>query len=320
VTTPADTQHDGNPVPPELSLGQRFRAAREARGLGIAEVASALHAPQGIVEAMEHDQLDRLGAAVFARGYLTSYARLLDLPTVLVDSALGQRCEVSVPLRSSVHVSRSRYLVDRYARKGAYLVLTASIVLPVIWLATQDQLPVNQLGLRPLDVPVDRLQGDAPLPPAPFDPAVVPDEDPTRLAGGAAPDTIATAESGAAAGPQAEEAGEDVTVVASLAPFYPRSGNRPVDSADGDAWVLRLQQDSWVEIVGRDGRRLEYGLLQAGDERRYPAAQVAHVSVGNASGVSLSRNGEAVDLRPFQRANVARFTVSSDGRINPPGG
>lgn len=328
MTTPQDTPLDSQPAVVERSLGQRFRAAREARQLAIADVAATLRAPAGIVEAIEADQLDRLGATVFARGYLMSYARLLDLPTALVDATLARRPEMAEPLRSSVHVSRSRHLIDRYARKGAYLVLTASIVLPVVWLATQDQLPIHQLGLRSLDAPVDASSlRDAPLPPAPV---AVDGGDPigSPVSSEAVTATIDRAAS-ATTTPAAAETAGDVHVVASLTPFYQRNEPRPTDvtgpsaptgeAADG-GWRLSLAQDSWVEILDQDGRRLEYGLLRAGEERRYPADRISSVSVGNAGGVTLSRDGEALDLRPYQRANVARFTVSSDGRIRPPGG
>lgn len=324
MTTPQEPQLDGQAVGLERSLGQRFRAAREQRQLAIADAASALRAPAGIVEAIEADQLDRLGATVFARGYLMSYARLLDLPTALVDGALARRPEVAEPLRSSVHISRSRYLIDRYARKGAYLVLTASIVLPVVWLATQDQLPINQLGLRPLDAASDTTSAGAPLPPAPIELDAA-----TPTSSAASPD-VPAADTHVADAPDAEDTAGDVHVVASLTPFYPRAAtpvaepDAPAEAADatadGSAWELRLEQDSWVEILDQDGARLEYGLLRAGESRRYPADRIASVSVGNAGGVTLSRAGETLDLRPYQRANVARFTVSSDGRIRPPGG
>jgi cytoskeleton protein RodZ len=298
----------------ELSLGARFRAARQARGLDIAAVASALRAPQAKIEAIEADELDRLGAKVFARGYLLSYARLVGLPTVAVEVALSHREQPEVPLNSSVHVPRSHYLLDRYARKGAYLVLTASIALPLIWLANRDQLPIEQLGLRSLDTPVEPIGV------------------PAREPGESAP-VVGEAGNDMIAARQNEGDDEDVTVMASLAPFY---GQRPASPradevaeapaarsvpvvAGSTGWKLRLQQESWVEITDVDGRRLEFGLLPAGAERQYPADRVASVLLGNATGAQWLQDGDPVDLAPFRRANVARFTVSSDGRLRPSG-
>jgi cytoskeleton protein RodZ len=122
-------------------------------------------------------------------------------------------------------------------------------------------------------------------------------------------------------------------VVASLAPFYsttpPETAATP-EPGDADAasiadpdqraesgWLLRFKEASWVEIVDRDGQRVEYGLIPAASERRYPAGSLARVALGNAGGVEVRRGSEALDLRPFRRANVARFAVSSDGSLQP---
>jgi cytoskeleton protein RodZ len=81
--------------------------------------------------------------------------------------------------------------------------------------------------------------------------------------------------------------------------------------------TLSLSAQSWVQVTGPDGRVIESGMLDAGEQREYPADRVAGMVIGNASAVELSRNGEPQDLAAFQRANVARFTVSSDGRLQP---
>jgi len=44
---------------------------------------------------------------------------------------------------------------------------------------------------------------------------------------------------------------------------------------------------------------------------------VARMVLGNASAVEVQQAGTIVDLSPYQRANVARFTVSSDGSVVP---
>jgi cytoskeleton protein RodZ len=62
---------------------------------------------------------------------------------------------------------------------------------------------------------------------------------------------------------------------------------------------------------------IEAGTLAAGQRREYPAGTVARMVIGNASAAHLRVGGELQDLAAFQRANVARFTVSSDGRLQP---
>ena len=100
-------------------------------------------------------------------------------------------------------------------------------------------------------------------------------------------------------------------LVASMASLPPRA------SEPAPMLSIRFEGDSWVEIVAPDGGTLERGLLKAGERRDYAKGQVARVLLGNAGAVQVLGNGSVQDLSAFQRANVARFTVSSDGSIEP---
>ena len=62
-----------------LSVGQTLRAAREAQGMSLDDAAARLRLMHRQVEAMETDAFASLGQAVFARGFVRNYARLLGL-------------------------------------------------------------------------------------------------------------------------------------------------------------------------------------------------------------------------------------------------
>ena len=98
----------------------------------------------------------------------------------------------------------------------------------------------------------------------------------------------------------------------------PAREGRP-DAAASSTLSLRFTADSWVEIFAADGSVLERGLLQSGERRDYAKGEVGRVVLGNADTVEVLGNGSVQDLSAFQRANVARFTVSSDGSIEPLG-
>ena len=86
---------------------------------------------------------------------------------------------------------------------------------------------------------------------------------------------------------------------------------------DGATLSLKLRGDSWVQVYGQDGQVLEQALLHAGDARSFAVESVSRVVLGDASAVDVLRDGQTQDLAPFRRANVARFTVSSDGSLAP---
>ena len=99
-----------------------------------------------------------------------------------------------------------------------------------------------------------------------------------------------------------------IPVVASIAPL-------PAQSQP--ALSLSFKGESWFRAVAPDGRAIEEGVLSAGQTRTYAIGEVGQVVLGNVDAVDVKRAGTAVDLEPFSRANVARFTLSSDGSLAP---
>lgn len=61
------------------ALGERFRAAREARGLTLSDVAEQIRIRSVYLAAIEDENWAAIGAPVYARGFLRTYARFLGL-------------------------------------------------------------------------------------------------------------------------------------------------------------------------------------------------------------------------------------------------
>ena len=93
----------------------------------------------------------------------------------------------------------------------------------------------------------------------------------------------------------------------------------PLPSQPVVAPVVALQTtgDTWLEVIAPDGRRLEEALLHAGEKRSYAQGEIGQVVIGDTSSVNVQHNGQPLDLGPYARSNVARFTVSSDGSLAP---
>lgn len=259
--------------------GRRLREAREAAGLSVAEVSSRLKMPLRVVQSLEAEDWSRLGAPVFVRGQLRSYARLLGIDAAPVEDAAGVAVVEPPVLVPRTYTSPLQRFAEHAARRAVYIVMTVAIAIPV-WLATRPHVELASAGdAAPLDapsIPREATPADRPAP---------------RRA------TPATA---SADGPH--------PLVASLAALPPR---------EAPALALSFEGDSWAQVVAPDGRVLEQALLHAGDRRAYAAGEVAGVVLGNAGAVRVSSRGRDADLGPYLRANVARFTVSSDGSLAP---
>jgi cytoskeleton protein RodZ len=279
------------------TLGARLRQGREAMGLSLEEAGRKLRIPHQVVRRIENDDFAALGAPVFVRGYLRSYAHLVGMPESEVEGVYEPIDEIP-PLVATGMVPASRRLIERYARGSRYAVLTAITVVPILVLALGGHLG-GETRMEPLDTPLS-MNGSSSAASEPAHEAA---------------DTLVFQ------GPPLRQGGYDtdrVTVVASLLPAARAPTRAPDPSQDAPALLaLRLSERSWVEVNVDGGERLEYGMLSAGSERSYPSGADLVVNIGNAEGARVYVNGEAVDLGAVRRANVARFRVSSDGAVLP---
>lgn len=271
-----------NEFAPEVggSCGARLKQAREAAGLSIEVVAARLKMPSRVVQSLENDDIASIGAPVFVRGQLRSYARLVGIDLESQLSGTPMASTAPSELISHTHTPRYRRVFEQTTRRAVYIFMTAAIAVP-IWIATRH--PNSNSAVQSLDM--------AALPAGPA---------------GAAP-----AQAGSAAQPVSTP--QRTPLIASMTP--PLQAQAPVQT--GKTLELKFSGDSWVQVVGNDGSKLEEGILGAGQERSYNPGDVASVRLGNTSAVEVRNAGQPVDLAPFSRANVARFTLSSDGSLAP---
>ncbi|CAD7716784.1 Cytoskeleton protein RodZ [Xanthomonas hydrangeae] len=276
-----------NPFEQEKGCGQHLREAREAAGLSVEDVAGTLRMPAHVVRSLEQEEWQRLGAPVFVRGQLRSYARLLhvDLEPLLLQATIAP--VEPVTLVSHTHTPRARRILESTARKAMYVVITGVFAVPV-WYATRSHLDGKAPSTVSLDSMPEAANTGTPAAGA-MQPANAPREQPAPYIASMTPVPRAT---------------PDVETPAAAA-------------ASGSSLSLSFSGDSWVQILSPDGSAVEKALVRAGERRSYSPGQVGRIVLGNASAVEVQQGGSIVDLKPFQRANVARFAVSSDGSVVP---
>jgi cytoskeleton protein RodZ len=301
----------------EECLGQRLRAAREARGLSCEDAAHRLKLRASVLQALETERYDRIGHGVYLRGYLTKYLQLLNLPVVLADRVLKDHTEVPALVTGGA-VSHPRYLFQRYSGSALYLILTGVIIVPAVLLAMRGGFDSNLVHIAPLDT----TEVPASIP-------AVPDH------GSDATNTANNAASAPDPAPAVAAVHAETPLIASMTPFPqagPATTNDIASVTNTSASVgtippgqhglrLTLAESSWVEITTTDGQKLEYGLLAAGSVRTYHSRQAMDVLVGNVNGATIEIDGDAQDLAPYRHANVAHFRLNAgDSTLSRSGG
>lgn len=295
-------------------FGGRLRAAREARGYTIEACGQALRLPTRLIRQLEAGEYGGIDYQVYLAGYLTKYGRYVGVDEDAIQAELARLTPRQPELVVTGGVSHSRYLLERYVTAATYVVLTAVIVVPMVWLGVRGTLDRDMARLAPLDAaPV--AQQDAPASTS------------STASVASAPATPAT--------PAADARPEDQQpLLASMAMFPPldrSAAKSPLATAAAPATTdtstggpgahsltLDLPAASWVEVTAADGSRLEYGILPAGTQKAYRSDKTLDVRIGNAAGAQATVDGQPVEIETFRRANVARFRVDiHDGKAAP---
>lgn len=141
-------------------IGERLRKAREEAGLSVADVGQRLKMPVRVVESLEAEDWGRLGAPVFVRGQLRSYARLLRLPVDEVVQVPELAPVAATELKPRSYTPRMQRFAEQASRRAVYIVLTLAILVPV-WVATRPQAERIAREAAPLDAPASTATASA---------------------------------------------------------------------------------------------------------------------------------------------------------------
>src|SRR5690348_10909786 len=273
-------------------LGARLRAAREARGLTVVECASALHLPIKVLDRLEAEDFGEPEHFVFLRGALQGYARYLGLPAGCCDQALRAIAPAEQPpLVSVARTSPARWLLQRYGTAATYIVLTATIAVPLVLLGLRGGLQRPTARIVSLDQPAASASAPATSVNAPHVATITPTVDDTPFRASMTPFAAIGMNDDSVPAPAPE------TAPAASAP----TGQHTL--------TLNASADCWFEITDADGNKVDSGMLRAGDSRSWHSAGVLHVTLGNAGGVTVTRDGQPFALDAARHANVAHFDV-----------
>ncbi|MBW8823141.1 MAG: helix-turn-helix domain-containing protein [Xanthomonadales bacterium] len=254
--------------------GALLRTARKAQGLTLEEAAQRTRIPMRTLDALETGAWDRAGAGVFVRGQLRSYGRLLGIDT---SGWMEEAPAVEPPkLVSHQRTPMAQRFADEIGRKLVYVVITLTIGIPVWLMATRSPVAALPGETASLEVP--------------------------KSATPAATQPPATTTQG-----QAQAQPQQAVAMASMAPVPGQAG------VPATAVSIRFDGESWMQAYAPDGSVIEKGLVKAGESRSFASGQLGRITLGNASQVHVEHAGQAVDLTPYIRSDVARFAVSSDG-------
>jgi cytoskeleton protein RodZ len=298
--------------------GHRLRQARLAQGLEVARVANQLHLSEAMIEALEREDFARI-PAVFVKGYIANYGRLLGLPA---DPLLAAYARLQPALdRSAEPGPRPKPMPKRLGRGNRLGYLLSGLILVGIlgaggyWVKTRLQ-PGEIFGQLPGTVTDAAEEPSEELPPSLqefLDETPEPDlavaEPPPREPVEPIPESTVDRPAPTAEQPVALPAVEAGPAAEAAAPDLEEAAGTASETVGQPQIVLELLGSCWVDIRDANGKNKIIGELTKGARRTLEGEPPFSVVLGNSRAVRILIDGAPYDISQHARGNVARFKL-----------
>ncbi|MFM0243579.1 DUF4115 domain-containing protein [Paraburkholderia sediminicola] len=333
------------------AVGARLTQLRESKGWTIEDVSARLKVSVTKLRALESGDISHLPDTTFALGVVRSYAKMLGADPTPFTQALRREKgvpapDLSMPASSGRDLPRGRVslsLGGSGQKSRSWLWGIAAVIVAVIalgmwhtnggdssaWLARLKASANGATGSATGAsgaVAQDQAAGSeataeeaasTPETQAAADNAASATPMPAPLATGAAPSpapAVTAAAVAPKAGSQVQAAAQGVSapVVAAIGASGTAAATTAAPAAGEAIVALRVTQDSWFSVRGKDGKEVFSGLVHAGDTKEVTGAAPFKVTIGNRAGLeSLTLDGQPVDPSKYSAAkgNVARFAL-----------
>ena len=292
ATGPQGTAPVGSATP-----GGLLRQERERRGATIQQAAEDLHLDPKLVEAIEANRFEALGAPVYAKGHLRKYAMLLNLsPDVVVGryEALMGMPEAPTPIPTAAPPPPRRVGRFRVPLIIIGVLFGVGLFGWIIFVLLAPPPPPKPVP--PTSAPRETAQ--APTPPREVATPLMPVP---KLASSTTPPAAAPRE----AAPPAARA----------APGAPSQAMAQTPSGEVLQLHLEFSEPSWIEVYDAGGERLVYGMGTPERARSVSGVGPLKVVLGLASAVTAEVNGRNVAIPRRAGRDGVQFEIGADGAV-----
>ena len=290
------------------TAGTMLANARERCHLSLGDVANHLKLAVRQVEALEADAFDRLPSPMFVRGFVRSYARLVQLDPAPVMAVLERQLPVQAPPAMAPSLADSTPVLaaavpfpspgQRSRRMHSAVALLAAVVVGFIafeWFGPMIVPGIPSAGLEP----APQVARD----PAVMQPGVQADTLPTEAGATSLPAPAAPVPASPVPGPGATPEAPAAASPASTSELGRAFGPGPRTVR------LFFDRESWVEIRDARGRLIFSQTNPPGSSQVIQGEPPLSLVVGNARSVRLAYGDRDINLEPHTRVDVARLKL-----------
>jgi cytoskeleton protein RodZ len=264
---------------PKQGSGSILAAERKAQNKTVEDVAEELNLSVTQIRTIELDQTEGLPEPTYVRGYIRSYARILDLdPTQVLENYLNPNWQQSSKLDELPKGIGSALGAEDGSNSGGVARWLAVLLLITLVAFAWFSGWFNGVA----DVKPPLVSSEL-----------------TSTPNTSSADIQPTTEDSSSVAPNSEAPTESV-----------ETGSAAGDLAENiNELVLNFSQTSWIDIRDADDKRLAYRSYTKDEELIVSNKGRLNVFIGNAEGVNIKHNGVEMDLSPYREGVYAKFVI-----------
>jgi len=284
-------------------LGVLLTRAREKLSLSQKDIASRLNLKEEYIAALDANDLDKLPAPTYVRGYIRSYARAVNLNADSLINLFEGIAEAPPEILPDVKPTVQASSRDKPVQAMTYLVTLTLVILIIAWWQGQHIVSTDFFAFNTKTSSGGKYPGgftytyDVVNHPDTVEISAIDGLDDSGLKNMKIVDLAKSSES---------EPDDILSIDDSLNMNAQTNLNA---LANSDTLKMELTAESWIEVYDILGEKLYRGLAKPGEKISIIGTAPLSVKLGNARAVSVNFNGKTFDTSEYTKAGVARFLL-----------
>ena len=299
TTTNSETKNDSSET-----AGNVLRKKREVIGLSIDNIANQLNLDPKLIESLEKNDYVKFNIETYIKGYLRAYAKVLDLDgDTIINLYKESNPEKTPEILPNVKPKTQRNSGDKSVKLFSYIIALTVAVSILVWYQNNFLVQPPEENLNITNI---KTYENTNINGVDIDYKIINHTNSWQWPINKA-DTNYESNNNVLE-PVVSKTTQDK--IENTADINEVSEHNIQQS--NDTIVLNLTGDSWIEIYDEEGGRLFLDLARSGKNYIINGNSPFDILLGAANQVSIEFNGSSVDIEPYIKFGIARFTLPEE--------
>jgi len=296
TTTNSETKNDSS-----KTAGEVLRKKRENIGLSIDHIANQLNLDPKLIELLEKNDYEKFNIETYLKGYLRAYAKILNLDGDMIINLYKESNPEKTPeILPNVKRKIQRNSTDKSVKLFSYIIGITIALSILVWYQKNFLVQPSEEDLKIANI---KIHENTNINGVDIDYKIINHTNSWQWPIKKADKDYESNNS------ELKLVGSEKTQgkIKNIADTNEVSAYNIQQS--NDTVVLNLTGDSWIEIYDGEGSRLFYDLARGGKNYILNGNSPFDILLGAANDVSIEFNGSSVNIEPYIKFGIARFTL-----------